>query len=529
MIDSIFQLYTREGMFISVIILITCLFTPLISRIYGVRLNLRLWKFYSLLMVAPIIEIIKIIADVSMFRKKITVMFMPSVGTEGSGFKTITHMFGNGSLSNLPGSPSISESFVIKIKDLPGIAIGGHLNMSVSDICGLLASILPIIWLAGVLIWAVIYLVVYIDYNKKLLSTRTVYDFEKVAEVLGEFAIAGSGGELSIYTSPIVHQPFIMGIRKPALYISEESYSPEEFEMIMAHEMMHHRERDIVWKLIAQTALILNWYNPVAYLLFKRLNADMEINCDNAVIQSGNHTFKASYGDLLLKEIRTGKPAMYFSINLSGDSKQMERRIKNLFNYKKHRSSKVIFAVLVIVVMLIGTLCVFGKDMPVSTPDSMPEDNMIRVENNIEGTVDENEADAVGSIEKDKPWAMSPEEYKAKGYDKIVWWNTKVSEKNPMEMTSEEYYAKGMDEVIWWSEDLYNLDEYYKTLENPVRQEFIAAFFFSAEGNSLLTDADKDRLDKLRNPDADLLTQAKNLLTLSDAELAAYTEKMKAY
>ena len=92
-----------------------------------------------------------------------------------------------------------------------------------------------------------------------------------------------------IYVADCISSPFVMGILRPGIYLPS-STPMEERRFIVAHERQHIRRGDPVWKLLGYAALCLHWFNPLVWLAFVLAGKDMEMSCDEAVIQRlGEH------------------------------------------------------------------------------------------------------------------------------------------------------------------------------------------------------------------------------------------------
>jgi beta-lactamase regulating signal transducer with metallopeptidase domain len=59
--------------------------------------------------------------------------------------------------------------------------------------------------------------------------------------------------------------------------------------MVMLHELGHVQRRDLWASLAGQIACALHWFNPLVWILRKRLNNECEYACDAHVISSGAH------------------------------------------------------------------------------------------------------------------------------------------------------------------------------------------------------------------------------------------------
>jgi len=66
-------------------------------------------------------------------------------------------------------------------------------------------------------------------------------------------------------------------------------WSEETLKMVMLHELGHVQRRDLWTSLAGQIACALHWFNPLVWMLRKRLTHECEYACDAHVISSGAH------------------------------------------------------------------------------------------------------------------------------------------------------------------------------------------------------------------------------------------------
>ena len=82
--------------------------------------------------------------------------------------------------------------------------------------------------------------------------------------------------------------PALLGLFRPRLVLPnnfEAQFDDHERAMILAHEEVHRRREDNLWNAIATTLVALQWFNPFAYLAWRRMRLDQELACDAAVMQ----------------------------------------------------------------------------------------------------------------------------------------------------------------------------------------------------------------------------------------------------
>ena len=103
--------------------------------------------------------------------------------------------------------------------------------------------------------------------------------------------------------------PALVGALRPRLLLPAEvtdGLSPAELRLVILHELAHLRRLDIPVNWLVSLLLALHWFNPLMWLVARRMRADRELACDEAVMQSASAGADGSqsscgYGPTLLK------------------------------------------------------------------------------------------------------------------------------------------------------------------------------------------------------------------------------------
>lgn len=110
---------------------------------------------------------------------------------------------------------------------------------------------------------------------------------------------------IPVRSSPGLLEPGLVGIVNPVLLLPHglvEQLAPGEFQMILAHELCHLRRRDNLTYAMHLLNCAVFWFYPLLWWLGRRLVAERERACDEAVLASGCEP--AVYGDTVLKVCR---------------------------------------------------------------------------------------------------------------------------------------------------------------------------------------------------------------------------------
>ena len=195
-----------------------------------------------------------------------------------------------------------------------------------------IASVNPMqIWIAlGALIWRI---------GVAVLLLYAVISYLRLKKQIGMAALVSD----NIYEIDIIKSPFVCGLVRPKIYLPL-SLTGQEREYILCHEQTHIKRFDYLVKPVAFLALALHWFNPLMLLCFFLMAKDMEMSCDERVIQRATGDAVTGYSGSLLA-LATHKKMPAPSPLAFGES-NVKARIKNVLNYKKPAFWVVLVAVI---------------------------------------------------------------------------------------------------------------------------------------------------------------------------------------
>lgn len=100
---------------------------------------------------------------------------------------------------------------------------------------------------------------------------------------------AGLGRGVRVVCSPEVNVPMAWGILGRWLVLPGdfETWPVERRRVVVLHELAHLRRRDCLAQAIARLALAVHWPNPLAWFATRRITAEREQACDDAVLTAG--------------------------------------------------------------------------------------------------------------------------------------------------------------------------------------------------------------------------------------------------
>jgi len=194
----------------------------------------------------------------------------------------------------------------------------------------ILIPIFAIIWIIGMCILALYTLISYWRLQRKISE----------AVILRE----------NIFQSENVGSPFVLGIISPRIYLPY-NMDEQDLEHVVAHERAHIRRKDHWWKPFGFLLLTVHWFNPLMWLAYVLLCRDIELACDEKVIQELGNEQRADYSQALVA--CSVNRRMIAACPLAFGEVGVKERVKSVLNYKKPAFWVIVVSVIACVVVAV--------------------------------------------------------------------------------------------------------------------------------------------------------------------------------
>lgn len=212
-------------------------------------------------------------------------------------------------------------------------------------------------WAAGTLLFLLWQGVSYLLLRRKLRCSSRLVTEEKILALLEkETAAVGLQKVLPIYTAEI-GSPMIVGAAKPVLLLPEISFTEEQLSLVFRHELTHYRRRDIWYKLLLMLANAVHWFNPMVWLMVRAADRDLELSCDEAVVNGKNEEYREEYGRCLLAVVRAGmNRRTLFTTNFYSGKKTLKNRLSTILDMTPKSRGTLAFIALLLAAAVAGSL-----------------------------------------------------------------------------------------------------------------------------------------------------------------------------
>lgn len=163
---------------------------------------------------------------------------------------------------------------------------------------------------------------------------------------------------VGLVISSAVFAPFSMGMRKKSrvTVLPNREFTKQELQFIFSHEIHHLQRCDVSNKIFFAFCQALCWFNPLMWVAVRKASDDLELSCDEIVLEDMDEEKRRQYATLLLN---TAGHAAGFTTCLSAAAETMRYRLKNVVTVRERRiGTLMLSAAMFLCVMSYGAIAV---------------------------------------------------------------------------------------------------------------------------------------------------------------------------
>lgn len=217
-------------------------------------------------------------------------------------------------------------------------------------------DIIAVLWLTGCFLFLFIHMSSFYYYKSKIIKTGTKlnnsYISNQVFKLSGDLHI---NQDIQIIQYSDAESPMIIGFFKPILVLPDNNYSVNDLFFILKHELIHLKRHDIFYKLLFVCANAMHWFNPLIYIMQKDAVVDMELSCDERVLQGTAYTVRKVYTETLFSTIRRQyKKSTCLTTEFYGGKEVMKKRFINILDRTKKKNGFAVLSCIICATLLLG-------------------------------------------------------------------------------------------------------------------------------------------------------------------------------
>ena len=197
-----------------------------------------------------------------------------------------------------------------------------------ADIAGI--SPMLLVWLVCAILLAAYFVIGYACMVRRFRGTRLAPQ-PSIDALLDRFRFSR---DPRICMSNSHRAPLTFGVFRPTVLLPEDlPVGDAQFQLVLAHELVHIRRKDCLRKLLLTVCLCLYWWNPLVWLMVWLANRDMELACDEAVLRALGPDCRKAYALTLLDMAQRNPKSAPLC---SGFAKSgTEERIRAILSFKR--------------------------------------------------------------------------------------------------------------------------------------------------------------------------------------------------
>ena len=221
--------------------------------------------------------------------------------------------------------------------------------------------ILEIVWAGGVVLSTGIIAALHLR-SRRELSMALPFDDARISS---RISAAKLHRKITVKVSDRVVSPLTYGVINPVIILPKSlPADSEEMRFALAHELVHIRRFDVLLKVVLTAAACVHWFNPLAWAMLSLAGRDIELSCDEAVLeQLGCKREDYAMALIRLEERRSIPTGAAFGRNA------VRERIEAIMKFKK----TTLAGIIVSACLIAGTTTAFATvNSENSTQEAVP-------------------------------------------------------------------------------------------------------------------------------------------------------------
>lgn len=196
------------------------------------------------------------------------------------------------------------------------------------------STIIVLIWAAGILGFFAHTAVQWIRLNRKIKRGGTVAPAFVDDMVNALKKDVGIRADIKVSVQDWLLSPALSASLKPTLLLPKsmlQNGASEALLFSIRHELMHYKRKDHIVSLLLMALRCVYWFNPVVWLAFRRIQADMETACDAAVTARMTGNERTRYIHTMIDLGSDAAPLYALGMGCGQGRKALEKRVRGIF------------------------------------------------------------------------------------------------------------------------------------------------------------------------------------------------------
>ena len=243
-------------------------------------------------------------------------------------------------------------------------------------------QIASMVWIAGVVVFLAYHVVKHYNFMKMVKRwSENITDEQTIAILDSLKAEMRITKRVGICRCQSIGSPMMVGMIHPLILLPKANLAYDELRLILKHELVHYKRKDLYFKSIVVLATALHWFNPVIYLVARAINIQCELSCDAETVKHADADTRQHYSETIIGVVKyQSRFKTVLSTNFYGGKQGMKNRITSIFDTRKKRAGFIVVSVVLVLTLGTGVAFAVGSLTPVSSsgvPDEFVHEGSI--------------------------------------------------------------------------------------------------------------------------------------------------------
>lgn len=151
------------------------------------------------------------------------------------------------------------------------------------------AELIALVWTAGAVVAGLRFVAGLVALRRIRVHATALFRADAADALATASRLAGLARPVTLLVSADVQVPVTWGVRRPvvALPAAAAQWSAERLRLVLLHELLHVRRRDVLVEFFLEAVTIAFWFHPAIWLAARQLRLERERACDEAVLDTG--------------------------------------------------------------------------------------------------------------------------------------------------------------------------------------------------------------------------------------------------
>lgn len=243
-----------------------------------------------------------------------------------------------------------------------------------------LFNIASTIWLIVMLSTVLFIFIFSMLLNKRLKSLEICKDIETIDTLNSCKEITKINTYVPVTYVSNLNGASLYGISSPKILISDKiihNFTVDQKRYIFLHELIHLKYKDILINRIMLILAVLNWFNPIIWYSFYRMQQDCELSCDEKVLYYLKPTCYNNYSNTIINmaALFSKSHNVFNSTSLISNKSNLKKRIVMIGSFKGRSVKRSITGI--VLITLIGLVCLVNPKADARTAKELQDTDII--------------------------------------------------------------------------------------------------------------------------------------------------------